>query len=281
MSVSVESHSNDHEGVTVVVVDDNADIRTLLRLTFELDDRFEVIGEGANGLEAVELAEQLRPHLMILDRQMPELGGLEALPMIAEKSPGTAIILYTAAADSTTHKAAVAGGAVDVLDKTILPTDLVERLVRKLVERWAQPDADVEIRIGPVDAAAARVWIENTTKLLAAVRANPSVLPEPVPEDVLDVFDGFLADWRDIAAMANEFQWVAKASAADVERVVEQWAAIDLMTDEQLEQLGMHWSPPEGRPFFEALTAGVLEALEQHATTLQLAERLSQQWSPS
>src|SRR2546430_13947352 len=164
MSVPVESHSNVQEAVKVVIVDDNADIRVLLRWTFELDDRFEVVGEGANGLEAVELAEQLRPHLMILDRQMPELGALEALPLIAEKSPGTSTILYTAAADTTTHKAAVAGGAIDVLDKTILPTDLVDRLVQRLVERWAQPDADVEIRIGPVDASAARVWVENTTK---------------------------------------------------------------------------------------------------------------------
>jgi hypothetical protein len=97
---------------------------------------------------------------------------------------------------------------------------------------------------------------------------------------VLDTFDRFLSDWKDVAAMANEFYWVAKAPASDVERIVEQWAAIDLMTDDQLAQLGCHWSPPEGTPFFEALTAGVLKAMEQHATTRQLAERLSKQWAP-
>src|SRR2546430_17705629 len=107
MSVPVESHSNVQEAVKVVIVDDNADIRVLLRLTFELDDRFEVVGEGANGLEAVELADKFRPHLMILDPQMTELGGLEAQPLNADKLTSPLTILYKRAAHTTTLEAAL------------------------------------------------------------------------------------------------------------------------------------------------------------------------------
>jgi CheY-like chemotaxis protein len=266
------------QAITVAIVDDNSDVRKLLRLTFDLDDRFEVVGEATNGAEGIELVDRLRPRLVILDRQMPVLGGLEALPVIRERVPGTAVILYTAAADEGTYQAAVGAGALDVLEKTMLPEDLVDRLTRRLVERWAQPEADVEVRIGPVDAGAARVWIDNTTKLLAALRTRPDLLAEPVPPDVLDIYDRFLDSWRDLAAGGGEFYWVAGAKAGEVERLVEEWARIDQMTDAQLADLGWHWSPPEGEPFFVALTAGILAALEQHAETRQLAERLSQQW---
>ena len=53
------------------------------------------------------------------------------------------------------------------------------------------------------------------------------------------------------------------------------------MSDQQLEALGIHWSPPEGQPFFHALTAGVLRALERHEETKELAARLSTQWPRS
>ncbi|MDQ1395616.1 MAG: hypothetical protein QOG64_875, partial [Acidimicrobiaceae bacterium] len=128
---------------------------------------------------------------------------------------------------------------------------------------------------------AARVWIENTTQLLAALRVHPDVIDPPVSTEVLDLFNRFLDRWRGLAATAGEFYWVARARAADVERIVEQWALIDLMTDDQLAELSWHWSPPEGEPFFLALTAGVLEAMERHAATRQLAERLSRQWPSS
>lgn len=263
--------------VRVVVVDDVEDMRTLLRLEFDTDGRFEVVGEGEDGHQAIELAQALEPDLMVLDRQMPRLGGVEAIPEIRRRSPRTAVVLYTAAADAGTHQAALAAGALEVLEK-VGGTSFVDSLASAVLDRAASPEATLEVRVGPVPAAAARTWIANTRTILDAVQAHPDVLPEPVPEDVLELFCSFLDQWSDIAQRTTEFRWVARAKPADVSRIVEQWATIDSMSDGDLGRLGVHWSPPDGEPFFEALTAGVLRALERHEETERLGRLLAEQW---
>src|SRR5437660_12749258 len=101
--------------VTVAIVDDEPDMRHLLRLTFQFDERFQLVGEASNGKEAIALVEREHPKLIILDRQMPVLGGMEALPEIRRVSPESIVVLYTAAADVGTYQAAVGAGALAVL----------------------------------------------------------------------------------------------------------------------------------------------------------------------
>lgn len=265
--------------VRVGLVDDSGSIRSLLRLSFDLDDRFEVIGEAENGQQAIGLVERTMPDLLVLDREMPVLGGVEAIPQIRLVSPRTAIIMYTAGADAGAYQAALAAGAVEVLDKAGVQADLVDRIAQVLVDHWAEPGADVEVRVGPVSAAAARVWITNTRKIISAVRAHRDEFDPAVPADVLDLFDRFLDLWWSVAEESEDFRWVARAAVEDMQRVVEHWAAIDRMTDADLMRLGISWSPPEGEPFFHALTAGVLQALVTRDETQQLAAALRTQWA--
>lgn len=263
--------------LSVVIVDDLEDMRLLLRLEFEQDSRFEVVGEGTDGDEAIELAGRLQPDLLILDRNMPRMGGIEAIGPIREVAPGTAIVLYTATADAAAHHAALAAGALDVFDKAADPR-FIDRFTATLLDRAGRPEADVEVRVGPVPATAARTWIANSTRILQSVAEHRDVVD--VSDEALELFQTLLRQWEDAARSAGEFLWVARASLDDVTRIVEQWAVIDGMTDEQLERLGVHWAPPEGQPFFEALTTGVLRALERHAETERLARRLEEQWAP-
>jgi DNA-binding NarL/FixJ family response regulator len=266
--------------VRVALVDDNPDVRALLRIQFRRDARFEVVGEASDGAEAVELAEAARPDLMVLDRQMPRMSGVEAIPEIRQRAPATAIVLYTAVADTPTYYAALAAGAIDVVEKAGPVSDFVDRLVRALLDRTSGPEATVEVRVGPVSSAAARVWVPNTQKILDAVRAHPEVLERAIPADVIDLFYSLLKQWDEIASTTEEFRWAARASTTDVSRIVEYWAVIDRMTDEQLELLGIHWSPREGEIFFRALTEGVLQALGRHEETKRLASLLGEQWAP-
>jgi CheY-like chemotaxis protein len=259
----------------VLLVDDVEDIRFLLRVQFQMDGRFDVVGEGGDGLEAIELSEALQPDVVVLDRQMPRLGGLEAIAGIRRVAPHAAIVLYTAATDEATYHAAVAAGALDVLSKTAGP-GFIDGFTEKLLGRGGGED-DLEVRVGPVPAAAARVWIANTKTILAAIRTHPEIVE--VPADVIDLFESLLARWDETAAGARDFLWVARADAGEVSRIVEHWAVIDSLTDEQLERLGVHWSPPAGRVFFDALTTGVLRALERHGATRRLAARLAAQWA--
>jgi CheY-like chemotaxis protein len=267
--------------VTVSIVDDAADIRAFVRVALELDGRFEVVSEAGDGIEGIELLEQVVPDLILLDRQMPRLGGVEALPEIRRRAPGTAVILYTAAGDNSTYQAAIAAGAVDVVEKARLDASIGDQVARILANHWAGPEPLVEVAVGPVSSDAAVLWTTNTSLILDAVRHHPDVLPDLVPEAALDFFTDLLRTWAVLAAETDEFLWRGWAKAGDVQRLVEYWAMIDRMDDKTLASLGCRWVAPEGTPFFEALTEGVLEALTATAETRELARKLADQFGPA
>jgi CheY-like chemotaxis protein len=255
-----------------------ADIRSFVRVALELDGRFQVVGEASDGIEGIELLDEVIPDLILLDRQMPRLGGVEALPEIRRRAPGTAVILYTAAGDAGTYQAAIAAGAVDVVDKTGMDVSIGDQVARILANYWSGPEPLVEVTVGPVSSDAAVLWTTNTALILDAVRRHPEVLSAPVPEDALDFFADLLRTWAVLAAETEEFLWRGWAKAVEVQRLVEYWAMIDGMGDERLESIGCRWVAPEGTPFFEALTAGVLEALSATEETRALARRLAGQF---
>ena len=113
------------EPVSVVLADDVEDVRYLFRVVIEADGRFEVVGEAATGREAVDLAARLRPDVVLLDLAMPEMGGLEALPLIKAASPATKVVIVTAFGELS-EQAAYERGAVAFLTKGAKPGELVE-----------------------------------------------------------------------------------------------------------------------------------------------------------
>jgi CheY-like chemotaxis protein len=265
--------------VRVVVVDDMPEIRRLLRALLEQDGRFEVVGEGADGVEAISLAAELQPDLVILDRNMPRLGGLDAIAGIARDAPTTDVILFTASTSSGAYHAAISAGALDVIDKH-LELDFVDHLARTLLDHWADDDAEVRVHVGPVSSASARLWIRNTRKVVDALKAHPEVMADPPPGEVLESFEHFLDLWQEVSEGREEFFWAARARFKDVEHIVEWWARVDALDDAGITQLGLQWSPPEARPFYHALTAAVLRAFETHAGSQELARTLRWQWTP-
>lgn len=272
------TEGNGASPVRTVIVDDSTDIRTMLRLVLGRDPRFEVVGEASDGLQAIEVTRSTQPDLVIIDLVMPLMGGLDAMPEIRRGCPGCQVILYTSSAHSAVEEEALSQGAVGVIDKTSMILDVPQQVVQLVLNRHQQAADTVEVRVGPVDSAAARIWVANTRKLLAAVQEHPEVIGSPVPGPVMDVFCSFLDSWGAMAEGTDEFVWMGRARPADVEAVVAEWARIDAMTDDQLEALGVQWAPPEGRPFFEALTSGVFEALRNSDQTKALAERFAAQF---
>ena len=70
--------------IRVVLADDVPDIRNLLRVAVERDGRFEVVGEASDGFEAVEMTEEHKPDLVVLDVAMPNMDGLQAIPKVRQ-----------------------------------------------------------------------------------------------------------------------------------------------------------------------------------------------------
>ena len=79
----------------VLLVDDSADIRKVVRPLFDSHPKFEVVGEAEHGREAIEKAPKLRPDIIILDLTMPLMNGLEAAPLLIKLLPHVWLILFT------------------------------------------------------------------------------------------------------------------------------------------------------------------------------------------
>lgn len=76
----------------LILVDDCPDSRELLRRSFELDGRFEVVGLGASGIDAIRLTEAFMPDVVVLDLLMPEMDGFTAIPEIHRAAPAAKIV---------------------------------------------------------------------------------------------------------------------------------------------------------------------------------------------
>ena len=104
--------------IRVVVVDDDDDVLTMLRLSLQNDDRFVHAGEARDAKEALELAIAEQPHALLLDLSMPKISGLEIVGEIRERAPETKIVIYSAQYDAFDANDLVANRAHMYVDKT-------------------------------------------------------------------------------------------------------------------------------------------------------------------
>jgi DNA-binding NarL/FixJ family response regulator len=107
----------DSKKISVVIADDHTIFRDGLRRLLELEDEFEVVGEAADGAEAVLKVSLLHPSLLLLDLAMPKMPGLDALRELAQQQTSTRTILLTAAIERRQIVEALQVGAHGVVMK--------------------------------------------------------------------------------------------------------------------------------------------------------------------
>jgi DNA-binding NarL/FixJ family response regulator len=114
---------------TVVLVDDVADLRFLIRVALERSARFRVVGEASDGAEAIVVTREMHPDIVLLDVSMPGVDGLDALPSIRETAPATTVGIHSGFERANLWPQAEASGAIAYLEKGTSPLALVDELL--------------------------------------------------------------------------------------------------------------------------------------------------------
>jgi two-component system chemotaxis response regulator CheY len=116
------------EKLSFVVVDDAVFMRTLLKKMIEEVEEYKVVGEGANGYEAIEQAKLYKPDVMTLDITMPELDGISAVKEVLKISPNTKIIMVSAMGQQSMVIEAIKLGAKDFVVKPFEKSRVVQAI---------------------------------------------------------------------------------------------------------------------------------------------------------
>jgi DNA-binding NarL/FixJ family response regulator len=193
-SMGIDARS-DSTPARLLIAEDHALLRTSMRGILEAEPDLEVVGEAANGREAVDLCHELVPHLVLMDLSMPEMGGIDATREIKAGFPKTGVLVLTAHADQEMLLEAIKAGAAGYVLKGVGPEELVgvvratlegespvdQELVMRLVRRLAE-EADPSLQPSPEPPAARRGGPGSLTprevgvlRLLSAGKTNRQI----------------------------------------------------------------------------------------------------------
>lgn len=158
--------------IRVVLVDDHAVIRAGLEQLLSGTDDIEVVGQAANGVEALTVVRELRPDVVLMDLQMPEVDGVAATRSIMSEDLGVDVLVLTSFSDSERIIAALDAGAVGYLLKDADPEDVLQGI--RAVSRGESPIHPKAARaLLGVRAGSSQVQLTSReTEVLTLVRAG-------------------------------------------------------------------------------------------------------------
>ena len=117
--------------ISVLVVDDHALVRRTLQAILESEPILTIVGEAADGLEAIGMAEAVHPHVVLMDLYMPRMDGIESTRQIHRHLPETCIIGMSSESGAWVKSAFLSAGARAFLPKELVPGHLVEVIQKK------------------------------------------------------------------------------------------------------------------------------------------------------
>lgn len=152
--------------IRILIVDDHGVVRQGLRMYLALDPELEVVGEAANGAEALRLTRELDPHVVLMDLLMPTMDGIAATEAIRRELPEVEVIALTSVLEDSAVYGAMRAGAIGYLLKDTEADELC---------RAIKAAAAGQVQLSPPVAA----------RLLREV--PPSLHPEPLTERETEV----------------------------------------------------------------------------------------------
>jgi pilus assembly protein CpaE len=124
--------------ITILLIDDIAELRANVKKILSFENDFEVVGMAGNGYEGLALAKELRPDIIVMDINMPDIDGLQVTTQIMNLLPETGIIIMTAQDDPSYMRLAMIAGAKAFLTKPPTPDELYNN-VRAVYRRARAP----------------------------------------------------------------------------------------------------------------------------------------------
>lgn len=156
----------------VVIADDVEDLRILLTRALERSGRFSVVGSAGTGREAVEQATLHRPDLTLLDLSMPEMDGLEALPLIRAAVPSCTVVVLSGFEAERMAATARDRGAAGYLVKGLSPLHIVEELTALLERLDLAPPGERPQGLPPTGLEVAEAHVGLPAEISSAGRAR-------------------------------------------------------------------------------------------------------------
>jgi DNA-binding NarL/FixJ family response regulator len=114
--------------IRIVIAEDHKLFREGLRSILKDDKSLEIVGEAANGLQAINVVRDLKPDVILLDINMPVMDGIQIIPAIRQKSSGTKVLMLSAAKDETTILKSLRAGAKGYLSKDTSTSSLIKAI---------------------------------------------------------------------------------------------------------------------------------------------------------
>ena len=202
----------------VLIADDRPEIRVVVRARLRMLHDVEIVGEASNGEEALILVSALAPDAVVLDLEMPVMGGDEAIPRMRELAPGVRILLYTGADEGTLEGLGEAARPDAIVRKGGSLTHLVDQL-RALLEMAPYDVLRVVLGVIPLDQAMTvfDTWVGLNVRILESLTRGDELLPSQLGGATLEELQALIGIY---AHLGDNLQKAVREQADDVVPII-------------------------------------------------------------
>lgn len=167
--MTAAKNGTENRTITIVLADDHPIVRQGVKTLLEAEPDFSVVGEAGDGLEAVEVAERLKPRVVVVDVLMPNLIGIEVVRQVRHRLPRTRIVVFSMSASDAHVLEALRSGASGYVLKGSDATELIQG-IRSAARGERFLSADIPARLldaldnAPVAESAADPYLNLTAR---------------------------------------------------------------------------------------------------------------------